>query len=179
MANFTRFTTLPIFCHQSISFLEKSQRFSLLERVHCQIFWVFQLFQIALHWRVSKWPTMANFAKKSGLDRLQTANFGHFVGFSIFSPKMRLRLTWIGQFHPIHNFSHLLQPKHLIYGKISKIFILGGLHLQYFWVFQLFWIVSHEVAQNDPQWRILPGKWLKLSPNGQFWSFFRFCYLFP
>ena len=49
-----------------------------------------------------------------------------FAYFSIFSPKMRLRLTRNGQFHLIHNFSHLLALKHLIFGEISKIFILGG-----------------------------------------------------
>ena len=67
--------------------------------------------------------------QKGGLDWLQTANFGHSPGFSIFSPKMRLRLTWNGQCHPIHNFSHLLPPKHLIFGEISKFLFLGvGVH---------------------------------------------------
>ena len=66
------------------------------------------------------------FCQKSGLDWLKMANVGHFAGLSIISPKMRLRLTWNGQFHPIHNFSHLLPPKHLILGEISKIFIPGG-----------------------------------------------------
>ena len=40
------------------------------------------------------------FCQKSGLDWLKMANFGHFAGYSIFSPKMRLRLTRNGQFHP-------------------------------------------------------------------------------
>ena len=48
-----------------------------------------------------------------------------FAYFSIFSPKMRLRLTRNGQFHLIHNFSHLLPPKRLIFGEISKIFVSG------------------------------------------------------
>ena len=52
-----------------------------------------------------------------------------FAYFSIFSPKIRLRLTRNGQFHLIHNFSHLLPPKHLIFGEISKIFISGGVTL--------------------------------------------------
>ena len=63
------------------------------------------------------------FGQKSGLDWVRMANL---ACFSIFSPKMRLRLTRNGQFHPIHNFSHLLPPKHLIFGEISKIFISGG-----------------------------------------------------
>ena len=76
-----------------------------------------------------KWLKMIHngkFCQKGGLDWLKMANFGHFAGFPIFSPKMRLRLTQNGQFHLIHNFSHLLPPKHLIFGEISKIFILGG-----------------------------------------------------
>ena len=70
------------------------------------------------------------FGQKSGLDWVKMAIFAYF---SIFSPKMRLRLTWNGQFHLIHNFSHLLPPKHLIFGEISKIFISGGgVHRQFF-----------------------------------------------
>ena len=84
-----------------------------------------------------KWLKMTHnvkFCQKSGLDWLKTANFGHFACFSMFSPKMRLRLTRNGQFQLIHNFSHLLPPKHLIFGEISKIFIPGGVgvHQQIF-----------------------------------------------
>ena len=63
------------------------------------------------------------FGQKSGLDCVKMANL---ACFSIFSPKMRLRLTRNGQFHLIHNFSHLLPPKHLIFGEISKIFVSSG-----------------------------------------------------
>ena len=35
------------------------------------------------------------------------------------------------------------------------------------------------MAQNDPQWPILPAKWLRLAQNGQFWSIFSFSNLFP
>ena len=123
---------------------------------------------------------MVNFAKKSGLDWLQMANFGHFAGFSIFSHKMRLRLTQNGQFHPIHNFSHLLPPKGLIFGEISKVFIPGRGYIGKFFEFFIFFESFHtEAAQNDTQWPILPKKWLRLAPNGQFWSFCRFFYLFP
>ena len=88
------------------------------------------------------------FGQKSGLDWVKTAIFAYF---SIFSPKMRLRLTRNGQFHLIRNFSHLLPPKHLIFGEISKIFISGGgVHLQIFWVFQLFQIVSHQCGWKWP-----------------------------
>ena len=70
------------------------------------------------------------FGKKSGLDWVKMANFGHFAGFSL---KVMLRLTRNGQFHPIHNFSHLLPPKCLIFGEISKfLFLGGGVHWQIF-----------------------------------------------
>ena len=70
------------------------------------------------------------FGQKSGLDWLKMAIVAYF---SIFSPKMRLRLTQNGQFHLIHNFSHLLPPKHLIFEEISKSFIsAGGVHRQIF-----------------------------------------------
>ena len=45
------------------------------------------------------------FGQKSVLDWVKMANF---ACFSISSPKMSLRLTRNGQFHLIHNFSHLL-----------------------------------------------------------------------
>ena len=98
------------------------------------------------------------------------ANFGHFAGFSIFSPKMRLRLTRNGQFHPIHNFSHLLPPKHLIFWEIQRIFVLGGGYIDKFVEFFNFFESFHTKAtQNDPQWPILLPKWLRLARNGQFW----------
>ena len=107
------------------------------------------------------------------------ASFGHFAGFSIFSPKMRLRLTQNGQFHPIHNFSHLLPPKHPIFGEISKFLFLGGYICKFFEIFKFFELFHTKGAQHDTQWPILPKKWLRLAPNGQFWSFCRFFYLFP
>ena len=87
-----------------------------------------------------------------------------------------LRLTRNGQFHLIHNFSHLLPPKHLIFGEISKIFISGGGTLQIFWVFQLFQIVSHQCGWKWPTMANLAKKWLRLGQNGHFCIFF---YLFP
>ena len=65
------------------------------------------------------------FGPKSELDWVKMAKFGHFAQFSIFSPKMRLRLTQNCQFHPIHNFSHIFPPKCLIFREIPKIFISG------------------------------------------------------
>ena len=115
------------------------------------------------------------FCQKSGLDWVKTAIFAHF---SIFSPKMRLRLTRNGQFQLIHNFSHLLPPKHLIFGEISKFsFLGGGWYIGKFFEFSNFFKSFHiNAAENDPQWQILPKKWLRLGQNGHFCTFF---YLFP
>ena len=110
------------------------------------------------------------FCQKSGLDWVKTAIFAHF---SIFSPKMRLRLTRNGQFQLIHNFSHLLPPKHLIFGEISKIFVSGGgWYIGKFFEFSNFFKSFHiNAAENDPQWQILPKKWLRLGQNGHFAHF--------
>ena len=100
-----------------------------------------------------------------------------FAYFSIFPPKMRLRLTRNGQFHLIHNFSHLLPPKHLIFGEISKIFVSRGGYIGKFFEFSNFFKSFHtNAAENDPQLQIWPKKWLRLSQNGRFCIFF---YLFP
>ena len=113
------------------------------------------------------------FGQKSGLDWVKMAIFAYF---SIFSPKMRLRLTRNGQFHLIHNFSHLLPPKHLIFGEISKIIISGGGTSANFLSFPTFSNLFTPRVGNDPQWQIWPKKWLKLGQNSHFCIFF---YLFP
>ena len=120
------------------------------------------------------------FCQKSGLDWVKTAIFAHF---SIFSPKMRLRLTRNGQFHLIHNFSHLLPPKHLIFGEISKFLFRGGGYIgkffKYWQIFEFsnFFKSFHiNAAENYPQWQIWPKKWLRLGQNSHFCTFF---YLFP
>ena len=175
MVNFTWFTTFPIFYHQSISFLEKSQKFSFLGGGTSANFLSFPTFSNGF---TPMWLEMTHngkFGQKSGLDWVQTAIFAYF---SIFPPKMRLRLTWNSQFHLIHNFSHLLPPKHLIFGEISKILISGGgLYIGKFFEFSNFFKSFHtNAAENDPQWQIWPKKWLRLGQNGHFCIFF---YLFP
>ena len=88
-------------------------------------------------------------------------------------------MTWNGQFHLILNFSNLFPPKQLIFGKISKFFIFwgaGGYISQIFPDLQLF---ESFPTGNDPQWPIVPPKWLRLAQNGQFWSFFNFPQVFP
>ena len=91
---------------------------------------------------------------------------------------MRLRLTRNSQFHLIHNFSHLLPPKHLIFVEISKILISGGGgYISNFFEFSIFFnFFPTNAAGNDPQWQIWPKKWLRLGQNGHFCIFF---YLSP
>ena len=91
--------------------------------VHLQIILGFPTFSNCFRPMWHKIMYNYKFGQKSGLDWVKMANLAYF---SIFSPKMRLRLTQNGQFHLIHKFSHLLPPKHLIFGEISKIFISGG-----------------------------------------------------
>ena len=269
MVNFTWFTTFPIFCHQSILFLEKLKNFHFWGgwAVHWQIFWVFQLFQIISHQCGWKWPTMANLAKKwlrlgqnghfciffylfpqneaeidsewsispdsqlfpsfatkashvwrnlknfhfwgegyigkffefsnffksfhtnvAGNDPqwqiwpkkwLRLGQNGHFCIFFYLFPQNEAEITRNGQFHLIHNFSHLLPPKRLIFGEISKIFISGGVgrYIGKFFEFSNFFkSFLTNAAGNDPQWQIWPKKWLRLGQNGHFCIFF---YLFP
>ena len=86
----------------------------------------FLSFPTFLNCFTSMWHKMTHnckFDQESGFDWVKTANL---ACFSIFSPKMRLRLTQNGQFYLIHNFSRLLPPKRLIFGEISKIFISVG-----------------------------------------------------
>ena len=115
------------------------------------------------------------FGQNSGLDWVKTAIFAYF---SIFSPKMRLRLTRNGQFHLIHNFSHLLPPKCLILEKFQKFsFLRGGGYIGNFFEFSNFLKSFHtNAAGNDPQWQIWPKKWVRLGQNSHFCIFF---YLFP
>ena len=59
----------------------------------------FEFFNFFANHFTLKWLKMTHngkFCQKSGLDWLKIANFGHFAGFSIFSPKIRLRLTLNG-----------------------------------------------------------------------------------
>ena len=141
--NFSHF--LPPKC---LIFGEISKIFISGRVVHQQNFWVFQLLWTRFRPMWHKITHHCKFGQKSGLDWVKMANLAYF---SIFSPKMRLRLTRNGQFHLIHNFSHLLPPKHLIFGEISKIFIFRGGYIGIsFWVFQLFQIISHQCGWKWP-----------------------------
>ena len=90
---------------------------------------------------------------------------------------MRLRLTRNGQFHLIHNFSHLLPPKHHFWRNLKIFSFCWWGYIGNFFEFSNFFKSFHtNVAENDPQWQIWPKKWLRLSQNGHFCIFF---YLFP
>ena len=113
--------------------LEKSQIFSFWRGGSSVNFLSFSTFSNSFTLKWLKMTYNGEFCQNSGLDWLKMANFGHFAGFSIFSPKMRLRLTQNGQFHSIHNFSHLLPPSVSVLEK-SQIFSfpLRGVHQQMF-----------------------------------------------
>ena len=127
-----------------------------------------------------KWLKMTHngqFYHQSGSDWLDMANFGQFSTFPIFSHKKQLRLTQNGQFHMIRTFFNLFPPKQLI-AKSQNFHFQGGYIGQFSQILKLFESFPNEVAKNDPQWPILPLKWLELAQNGQFWSIFNFSHLF-
>ena len=115
--------------------------------VHQLNFPRFATFWIVSNWSGSRWPTMANFATevawigskwpilvnfnfpgfppKSSSNWLEMANFGQFQLSPGFPQKVaQIDLEWL--ISPIHNFSNLFPPKWLIFGQISKFFIVGG-----------------------------------------------------
>ena len=165
----------PSFATKASHFWRNLKNFHFWGGVHWQIFMSFPTFSNCFTPIWLKMTHNGKFGPKSGLDWVKTAIFAYF---SIFSPKMRLRLTQNGQFHLIHNFSLLLPPKHLIFGEISKIFISGeGGTSAIFLEFSNFYKSFHtNEAGDDPQWQIWPKKWLRLGQNGHFCIFF---YLFP
>ena len=57
---------------------------------------------------------------------LRLSQNDHFCIFFYLFPQNEAEITRNGQFHLIHNFSHLLPPKHLIFGEISKFSFWGG-----------------------------------------------------
>ena len=78
-----QFTTFPIFCHQSISFHPKSQKFAFLGGEGTSAnFLRFSTFWIPFTPNGLKMTHNGECCQKSWLDWLKMANFGHFVGFS-------------------------------------------------------------------------------------------------
>ena len=88
-------------------------------------------------------------------------------------------MTWNGQFHLIYNFSNLFPPKRLIFGQISKYFVYLGEAGTSAKFSQICNFLNCFQLENNPQWPILPPKWLRLAQNGQFWSVFNFPQVFP
>ena len=168
MANFTWFTTFPIFCHQSVSFLLKSQKFSFQGGVHRQFVLSFSTFLNCFTPKQLKMTHNGEFCQKSGLGLAKTGQFWSLSMFSIFSSKMRLRLTQNGQFYLIHNFSYLLPPKHLIFGEIAKIFVPrgGGTSANFFEFFNFFELFHHQSS----------SKWSTMANFTWFTTFPIFCY---
>ena len=63
------------------------------------MFFEFFNFFESFHTKASQNDLQWEILPKKWLRLAQMANVGHFAGLSIFSPKLRLRLTWNGQFH--------------------------------------------------------------------------------
>ena len=173
MVNFTWFPTFPIFCQQSISFLEKSQKFSFLRwGVHRQIFWVLQLFQIVWHQCGWKWPTMANLAKKW----LRLGQNGHFCIFFYLFPQNEAEIDSEWSISPDSQLFPSFATKASHFWRNLKISFLGGYIGKFFEFSNFFNSFDTNVAGNHPQWQIWPKKWLRLGQNGHCCIFF---YLFP
>ena len=76
------------------------------------------------------------------------------------------------QFTTFPVFCHQSISFHL---KSQKFAFLGERYIGKFFEFLNFLDSFHtKLAKNDPQWQILPKKWVRLAQNGQFWSFCRF-----
>ena len=118
-------------------------------------FFEFFNFFKSFHTEVAQNDPQWQILSKSGLDWLKMANFGHFAGFSIFCPKIRLRLTWNGQFHLIHNFSHPFTTKVSHFWRNLKNFCSWGGTSAIFWSFSTF---SNHFTPKQ----------LKMTHNGQF-----------
>ena len=174
MANFGRFATFPIFSQKLQLRLTWNGQFYLLHNFSNHFLpkqLIFCKISKFLFWRgdISQFFQIYNFSNCFPLKWLKMTHNGHLF------PKKWLTLTWNGQFHLICSFFNHFPPKRLIFHKISTFLFLGGTSAN-FPGFTTFRSVPMEAAQNDPQWPILPPKWLGLIQNGQFWSI---CNFFP
>ena len=136
--------------HQSISFCRNLKNFDSMGRGTSAIFLSFSTFSNHFTLKQLKMTHNGKICQNSGLAiGSKVANFGHFAGFSIFPPKIRLRLTWNGQFHLIHNFSHLFTTKVSHFAEISKFLFLGRYIGRFFGVFKHF---SNDFTRSGSKW---------------------------
>ena len=122
MAKFTQFATFPIFFHQSGSEWLRMANFA-------------------------QFATFSIFSHRSGLEWLGMANFAWYATFPIF-PNWS-GSEWLSQFQPICNFC---DQSISFLQKCQNFSILGEEHQQFFWVFQMFWIVSHK---SGSKWHMM------------------------
>ena len=104
------------------------------------------------------------------------AQNGQFWSFCRFFPIMRLGFIWNGHFHAIHNFSHLLPPKHLISSKLSKICISwGGRYIgkifEFFNILDSFHTKLAKMTHNGKFCQKSQLDWLKMANFGHFVGF--------
>ena len=124
--------------------------------VHCHIFWSSSTFLNHFTLKQLKMTHNGKFCQKSGLDWLKIANFGHFAGFSIFSPKIRLRLTLNGSSPDSQLFPSFTTTVSHFWRNIKNFHSMGGgVHQQILLSFSTF--LNHFTP-----------KWLKMTHNGNF-----------
>ena len=177
MVNFTWFTTFPIFCHQSISFLEKSQKFSFLGG-YIGKFFEFSNFFKSFHTKTAgNHPQWQIWPKKW----LRLSQNGHFCIFFYLFPQNEAEIDSEWSISPDSQLFPSFATKASHFWRNSKYFYFsggrgGGYIGRFFEFFNFFKLFYTNAAENDPQWQIWPKKWLRLSQNGHFCIFF---YLFP
>ena len=109
------------------------------------------------------------FCQKRGLDWLKMAKFWSFCMFSHLFPLNEAQIDSEWPVSPDSQLFPSFATKASHFWRNLKNFCSGGIYWQIFLDLQLFESFPTKVAQNNPQWPILPPKWLRLAQNGQFW----------
>ena len=171
MANFTRFTTFPIFYHQSISFLQKSQQILVRGGYIVKFFNFLELFHTKgapndPQWQI--WP------KKW----LRLGQNGQFWSFCRFFPQ---REAGIDSEWPISPNSQLFpsfstKASHFCRNLKNFHFWGEGTLANFFEFFNFFKLFYTKGSPNDPQWQIWPKKCLGF---GQIWPILVILQVFP
>ena len=196
MANFTWFTTFPIFCHQSILFLEKSQKFSFQEGGYIgkffEFFNFFELFYTKVAQNDPQWPIVPPKLLRLAWNGQFWLNFNKNLNISaeswpIFTePSEQGLLFWASQNESKECYAMIKTDKNLNISVESQLICTkpseqgsffwagqnvskecyatiktdGNLNISaesqlictsnFFWVFQLLWIVSHQRGSKWP-----------------------------
>ena len=142
-----------------------------LSGISIDLHWQFYLnFSTFLNCFRPKWLKMTHNGKFCQEKWLRLAQNGQFWSFCMFFHLFPQNEAEIDSEWPISPDSELFSSfatKVSHFWRNRKNFLSvgvgGGLHWHIFWVFRLFKSFHTEVAQNGPQWQILPLKWLRLA----------------